>query len=100
MLSLVMSVCRSVCPSVRISLERGYTISTRPIGFKSVLKFDSGVMHVPKKVWFRNSNFNLQIYATYEYLQLNLCSQCSLMNYFDFAENQYTCTLYDDAYPK
>ena len=86
------------CPSsVEITLERGYTIST----MLNVLKFGQniniGVMHVWKKVWFRNSNYKLQIYAIYDYLQIVLCSRFSLIYWFDFAENWFTCTLHDYA---
>ena len=28
-----------------------------------------------KEVWFRNSNYKLQIYAIYDYLQIILCSR-------------------------
>ena len=57
-------VTRDVCPSVRpsfveISLERGCTITNRPIDLKFGLCIGGRVMHV----WFRNSNCKLQIYA-------------------------------------
>ena len=32
-----------------------------------------------KEVWFRNSNYKLQIYAIYDYLQIVLCSRFSLI---------------------
>ena len=32
-----------------------------------------------KQVWFRNSNYKLQIYAIYDYLQIVLCSRFSLI---------------------
>ena len=47
MLSLVMSVRLSVRPSsVEISLERGCTITNRPIDLKFGLSIGGGVMHV------------------------------------------------------
>ena len=51
MLSLAMSVRPSVCLSVRpssveISLERGCTITNRPIDLKFGLSIGGGVMHV------------------------------------------------------
>ena len=46
MVSLAISVRLSVRPSsVEITLERGYTISTRPIIFNFGLNIDIGVMH-------------------------------------------------------
>ena len=50
MLSLAMSVRLSVRPSsVEISLERGCTITNRPIDLKFSLSIGGGVMHVWKK---------------------------------------------------
>ena len=45
--SRCLSVCPSVCPSsVEISLERGCTITNRPIDLKFGLSIGGGVMHV------------------------------------------------------
>ena len=64
--SVRLSVCPSVCPSsVEISLERGCTITTRPIDLKFGLSIGGGVMHVWKKF-----GFEIRI-ASCEFMQFN-----------------------------
>ena len=48
MLSLAMSVCPSVCPSLveKSTLERGSTITNKPIGLKFDTNIGGRVMHV------------------------------------------------------
>ena len=79
-LSVRPSVCPSVCPSVRLSSVEiisfhGISISNRPIDLKIGLDVRKGVVHVRKALVFRNSNCKLQIYATCNFLQINLCAR-------------------------
>ena len=60
MLSLAMSVRPSVRPSsVEISLERGCTITNRPINLKFLPIYRGWGNACLKEVWFRNSNCKL-----------------------------------------
>ena len=73
-------VTRDVCPSVRpssveITLERGFDRSAEPIYLKIGFKYGKFGNSCLKGAISRNSICKLQIYATYDYLQINLCAR-------------------------
>ena len=81
---LLLSYATFVRPSVRRAVRRlssveiisfcGILISNWPINLKIGLIVRWGVVHVGKAL-FLNLDYKLQIYATYDYLQIKLCAR-------------------------